>query len=74
MLFVKFRFIEKSTEEWEAILEETNIAYGPINNIKQVFEDPQVRLSGLKVRKICYHLPLTPIPWVKIKVGISAEH
>lgn len=33
---------EHSTEHWEKLLEANKVPYGPINNMKQVFEDPQV--------------------------------
>ncbi|ESP01664.1 hypothetical protein LOTGIDRAFT_180274 [Lottia gigantea] len=36
------RFKEKSTNEWLDIFENTGIPYGPINNMQQVFSDPQV--------------------------------
>ncbi|WP_085506120.1 CaiB/BaiF CoA transferase family protein [Thalassobacillus devorans] len=34
---------EKSTKEWNELLQDNGIPCGPINNIKDVFEDPQVK-------------------------------
>ena len=35
--------------EWIEVLEAANVPCGPINNMQQVFEDPQVQHRGLKV-------------------------
>ncbi len=35
--------LAKTMEEWVALLEANNVPCGPIQNMKQVFEDPQVR-------------------------------
>lgn len=35
--------LAKTMEEWVALLEANNVPCGPIHNMKQVFEDPQVR-------------------------------
>jgi crotonobetainyl-CoA:carnitine CoA-transferase CaiB-like acyl-CoA transferase len=39
----------RGMHEWIAALEAANVPCGPINNMQQVFEDPQVRHRGLKV-------------------------
>ena len=39
----------RSKQEWIATLEAANVPCGPINNMKEVFEDPQVRHRGLRV-------------------------
>lgn len=44
---IEKRFMEKSTAEWEKLLEGTSLPSGPINDIKQVFEDPQVQYKKL---------------------------
>ncbi|XP_071660865.1 succinyl-CoA:glutarate CoA-transferase isoform X5 [Patagioenas fasciata] len=36
------RFSEKATIEWLQLFEGSGVPYGPINNIQQVFSDPQV--------------------------------
>lgn len=33
---------EKTTKEWLKILEDTGLPFGPVNNIKETFEHPQV--------------------------------
>uniref|UniRef100_A0A8C5MM82 Succinyl-CoA:glutarate CoA-transferase n=1 Tax=Leptobrachium leishanense TaxID=445787 RepID=A0A8C5MM82_9ANUR len=38
------RFSEKSTRDWLKLFEGSGIPYGPINSIKEVFSEPQVRL------------------------------
>jgi len=40
---------ERSSAHWLTELEAGNVPCGPINNYKEVFEDPQVRHRGLKV-------------------------
>ena len=39
----------RSKQEWIAALEEATVPCGPINNMKEVFEDPQVRHRELRV-------------------------
>ncbi|MDE0217536.1 MAG: CaiB/BaiF CoA-transferase family protein [bacterium] len=36
-------FATRTASEWFAILEEAQVSYGPINDIAQVFDDPQVQ-------------------------------
>ncbi len=40
---------ERTMHEWIKVLEAANVPCGPINNMRQVFEDPQVRHRGLQV-------------------------
>jgi crotonobetainyl-CoA:carnitine CoA-transferase CaiB-like acyl-CoA transferase len=40
---------QRGMHEWIEVLEAANVPCGPINNMQQVFEDPQVRHRGLKV-------------------------
>ncbi|KAF8789202.1 succinate--hydroxymethylglutarate CoA-transferase-like [Argiope bruennichi] len=35
-------FSQKTTQHWMNMLEESGIPYGPVNNMEQVFNDPQV--------------------------------
>jgi formyl-CoA transferase len=42
-------FKKRTTREWVAALEEAGVPNGPINNIKQVFEEPQVIARGMRV-------------------------
>ncbi|MBC9248830.1 CoA-transferase [Pseudomonas alcaligenes] len=39
----------KTTAEWVALLEEAGVPCGPINDLAQVFADPQVQARGLRV-------------------------
>ncbi|XP_039427038.1 succinate--hydroxymethylglutarate CoA-transferase isoform X3 [Corvus cornix cornix] len=41
------RFSEKATTEWLQLFEGRGVPYGPINNMQQVFSDPQVLHNGL---------------------------
>lgn len=36
------RFSEKATTEWLQLFGGSGVPYGPINNMQQVFSDPQV--------------------------------
>ncbi|WOD11860.1 CaiB/BaiF CoA-transferase family protein [Pseudomonas sp. NyZ704] len=40
----------RTTAQWIADLEEAGVPCGPINNLEQVFADPQVQARGLKIR------------------------
>ena len=42
-------FGRKSTAEWLALLECAGVPNGPINNIAQVFEEPQVKARGVRI-------------------------
>ncbi len=39
----------RGMHEWIEVLEAANVPCGPINNMRQVFEDPQVQHRGLRV-------------------------
>jgi len=41
---------EKSLAEWLTDFEEASFAYGPVNNIQEVFSDPQV---GANCQLLC---------------------
>lgn len=40
----------RTTTQWIADLERAGVPCGPINNLEQVFADPQVQARGLKIR------------------------
>jgi crotonobetainyl-CoA:carnitine CoA-transferase CaiB-like acyl-CoA transferase len=42
-------FGRRTTAEWLALLEAAGVPNGPINNIAQVFEEPQVRARGVRI-------------------------
>ena len=41
--------LQKTKAEWIHLLEEAKVPCGPINNFKEVFEDPQVQARGIEV-------------------------
>ena len=41
--------LQRTMHEWIELLEAHNVPCGPINNIDQVFEDPQVQHRGMRV-------------------------
>ncbi len=41
-------FIKRNTEDWIKVLEQEDIACGPIYNYDQVFQDPQVQFAEMK--------------------------
>jgi len=41
--------LARTMQEWVPLLEAANVPCGPINDLRQVFEDPQVRHRGLKL-------------------------
>ncbi|KAM4873611.1 succinyl-CoA:glutarate CoA-transferase isoform 1-T1 [Thomomys bottae] len=41
------RFIEEVTKKWLCLFEGSGIPYGPINSMKEIFEEPQVLHNGL---------------------------
>jgi len=42
-------FARRSTRDWVDILETAGVPNGPINDVAQVFEEPQVKARGIKV-------------------------
>jgi crotonobetainyl-CoA:carnitine CoA-transferase CaiB-like acyl-CoA transferase len=42
-------FLKRTTREWVKMLDEAGVANGPINNVAQVFEEPQVLARGMKI-------------------------
>ncbi len=42
-------FTKRRTREWVKILEAAGVPNGPINDVAQVFEEPQVKARGIKV-------------------------
>lgn len=46
--------LSRSTAEWIALLEARAVPCGPINNIRQAFEDPHVQARGLRITQQRY--------------------
>jgi len=42
-------FAKRPTQDWLELLEAAGVPNGPINNVAQVFEEPQVRARGVRV-------------------------
>ncbi len=42
-------FEQRTTKEWVRLLDDAGVANGPINTIKEVFEEPQVIARGMKI-------------------------
>ena len=42
-------FSGRSTREWVALLEAAGVPNGPINNVAQVFEEPQVKARNIRI-------------------------
>ena len=58
-------FGKRTTAEWLALLESAGVPNGPINDIAQVFEEPQVRARGVKIElehAVAGKLPLVASP------------
>ena len=58
-------FIKRSKREWVELLETAGVPNGPINDVEQVFAEPQVRARGVKVElphPIAGTLPLVASP------------
>jgi crotonobetainyl-CoA:carnitine CoA-transferase CaiB-like acyl-CoA transferase len=42
-------FSKRNTKEWVALLEGAGVPNGPINNVAQVFDEPQVKARGIRL-------------------------
>ena len=42
-------FAKRTTKVWVKLLDDAGVANGPINNLQQVFEEPQVIARGMKI-------------------------
>jgi crotonobetainyl-CoA:carnitine CoA-transferase CaiB-like acyl-CoA transferase len=43
-------FLKRTKREWIELLDAAGVPNGPINNVAQVFEEPQVRARGVKIQ------------------------
>ena len=58
-------FLKRTTREWVGMLEAAGVPNGPINNLEQVFEEPQVVARGMKIEldhPLAGKLPLVASP------------
>jgi crotonobetainyl-CoA:carnitine CoA-transferase CaiB-like acyl-CoA transferase len=63
-------FARRNTREWVEILEAAGVPNGPINNVAQVFEEPQVKARGIKV--VLDHPVAGKVPTVASPMRFSA--
>jgi len=63
-------FSKKSTSEWVALLEAAGVPNGPINDIAQVFAEPQVKARGVRIER--EHAVAGPLPMVASPMRFSA--
>jgi crotonobetainyl-CoA:carnitine CoA-transferase CaiB-like acyl-CoA transferase len=63
-------FAKKTTREWVDALETAGVPNGPINNIAQVFEEPQVVARGVKIE--LEHPTAGTVPLVASPMRFSA--
>ena len=62
--------VRRTTSEWIAQLEAAGVPCGPINDIAQVFADPQVQARGMRIEM--QHPVAGPIPLVASPLRLSA--
>src|SRR5439155_15625856 len=58
-------FLKKTTREWVELLDAAGVANGPINDVAQVFQEPQVKARGVKIdleHPLAGKLPLVASP------------
>ena len=63
-------FAKRTTREWVDALEQGGVPNGPINNLKQVFEEPQVVARGVKIEM--EHPTAGKVPLVASPMRFSA--
>ncbi|MCW9033199.1 MAG: CoA transferase [Rhodospirillales bacterium] len=59
----------RTTNEWVETLEHLHVPCGPINNLDQVFDDPQVKARGLKID--LPHSTAGTVPSVAMPIRLS---
>jgi len=63
-------FVQRSTSEWIELLDAAGVPNGPINDIAQVFEEPQVKARGIRVE--AEHPVAGPLAMVASPMRFSA--
>ena len=43
-------FLKHTTKQWVKLLDDAGVANGPINNIEEVFQEPQVQARGMQIQ------------------------
>ena len=62
-------FRQRSTREWVGLLEAAGVPNGPINDVAQVFEEPQVKARGVRIE--LEHAAGAPLPMVASPMRFS---
>src|SRR5258705_285263 len=62
--------LKRTTAQWVSALEAVDVPCGPINNIAQMLDDPQVRARGIQIE--VEHPTAGPIPLVANPIKLSA--
>ncbi|MBC7859893.1 MAG: CoA transferase, partial [Burkholderiaceae bacterium] len=62
--------VMRTTQEWVALLEQAGVPCGPINNLAQVFDDPQVKARGMRIE--LPHPSAGTVPLVASPMRLSA--
>jgi crotonobetainyl-CoA:carnitine CoA-transferase CaiB-like acyl-CoA transferase len=58
-------FAKRSKREWLELLEAAGVPNGPINDVAQVFDEPQVKARGVRIElehAAAGHLPMVASP------------
>jgi crotonobetainyl-CoA:carnitine CoA-transferase CaiB-like acyl-CoA transferase len=63
-------FVQKTTAQWVALLEAAGVPNGPINNLAQVFDEPQVKARGVRIE--LEHASGAKLPLVASPMRFSA--
>lgn len=61
--------VTRSTREWIGLLEQHGVPCGPINNVAEVFEDPQVQARGMRIAMT--HPQAGEVPLVASPIRLS---
>ena len=67
---LRIETVRRTTHEWIVLLEAAGVPCGPINNIAQVFSDPQIVARGMKITMT--HPTAGEIPLVASPIRMSA--
>lgn len=65
------KFAMKSREDWIKLLEEAGVPVGPVNEIDEVFKDPNIKNSGIVTELI--HKTLGAIPYLQPPVWVNGQ-
>jgi crotonobetainyl-CoA:carnitine CoA-transferase CaiB-like acyl-CoA transferase len=63
-------FAQRTTREWVDLLEQAGVPNGPINNLEQVFAEPQVKARGVRIEM--EHPTAGKVPLVASPMRFSA--